>query len=111
MKTGWQSVRLALAGFIVPFMFVYNPALLLLDVTFTTGLQVVITACAGVLLIAAMVEGYLYGRMNIVMRALAGAGAFLLIDSGLVTDIAGLAILLLILFGQKFFFGKKASAA
>jgi UPF0716 family protein affecting phage T7 exclusion len=49
--------------------------------------------------------------MNILMRALAGAGAFLLIDSGLVTDIAGLAILLLILFSQKFFFGKKASAA
>ncbi|MBQ4371913.1 MAG: TRAP transporter permease [Firmicutes bacterium] len=111
MKTGWQSVRLALAGFIVPFMFVYNPALLLLDVTFATGLQVVITACAGVLLIAAMVEGYLYGRMNILMRVLAGAGAFLLIDSGLVTDIAGIAILVLILLGQKFIFGKKAQAA
>ena len=86
MKTGWQSVRLALAGFIVPFMFVYNPQLLLENVTFLSGLQVVVTACTGVVLIAAAAEGYLCGRMNVVMRLLAGAGAFLLIDSGELID-------------------------
>lgn len=107
MKTGWQSVRLALAGFIVPFMFVYNPPLLLENVTFLSGLQVVITACTGVVLIAAAAEGYLMGRMNIPMRVLAGVGAFLLIDSGLWTDLGGLAVLALILLGQKFLFNKK----
>ena len=107
MKTGWQSVRLALAGFIVPFMFVYNPPLLLENVTLLSGLQVVITACTGVVLIAAAAEGYLMGRLNIPMRALAGVGAFLLIDSGLVTDLAGLGCLAIILLGQKFIFNKK----
>ena len=107
MKTGWQSVRLALAGFIVPFMFVYNPPLLLENVTLLSGLQVVITACTGVVLIAAAAEGYLMGRLNIPMRVLAGVGAFLLIDSGLVTDLAGLACLAVILLGQKFIFNKK----
>ena len=107
MKTGWQSVRLALAGFIVPFMFVYNPPLLLENVTLLTGLQVVITACIGVVLIAAAVEGYLMGRMNVVLRLIAGVGAFLLIDSGLVTDLGGLACLAVILLGQKFIFNKK----
>ncbi len=107
MKTGWQSVRLALAGFIVPFMFVYNPPLLLENVTFLSGLQVVITACTGVVLIAAAAEGYLMGRLNIPMRVLAGVGAFLLIDSGLWTDLGGLAVLALILLGQKFLFNKK----
>ena len=107
MKTGWQSVRLALAGFIVPFMFVYNPPLLLENVTFLSGLQVVITACTGVVLIAAAAEGYLLGRLNIPMRVLAGVGAFLLIDSGLVTDLAGLACLAVILLAQKFVFNKK----
>ena len=111
MKTGWQSVRLALAGFIVPFMFVYNPQLLLEQVTWLTGIQVVATACAGVVLIAAAVEGYLCGRMNIVLRLIAGVGAFLLIDSGLVTDIAGIACLAVILLSQKFVFHRQPPAA
>ena len=107
MKTGWQSVRLALAGFIVPFMFVYNPQLLLENVTLLTGIQVVATACTGVVLIAAAAEGYLLGRMNVFLRLLAGVGAFLLIDSGLWTDLGGLACLAVILLAQKFVFNKK----
>ena len=106
MKTGWQSVRLALAGFIVPFMFVYNPPLLLENVTLLSGLQVVITACTGVVLIAAAAEGYLMGRLNIPLRVLAGVGAYLLIDSGLWTDLAGIACLAVILLAQKFIFNK-----
>ena len=106
MKTGWQSVRLALAGFIVPFMFVYNPQLLLEQVTWLTGIQVVVTACVGVLLIAAAVEGYLYGRMNVLLRVIAGIGAYLLIDSRLVTDLAGIACLAIIVAAQKFVFNK-----
>ena len=61
MKTGWQSVRLALAGFIVPFMFVYNPQLLLENVTLLSGLQVVVTACIGVVL-ALVTVGWLIIR-------------------------------------------------
>ena len=106
MKTGWQSVRLALAGFIVPFMFVYNPQLLLENITLITGIQVVITACVGVVLIAAAVEGYLLGRMNVVLRVIAGIGSYLLIDSGLVTDIAGIACLAVIILAQKLVFHK-----
>ena len=106
MKTGWQSVRLALAGFIVPFMFVYNPQLLLENITLITGIQVVITACVGVVLIAAAVEGYLLGQMNILLRVIAGVGSYLLIDSGLVTDIAGIACLAVIILAQKVIFHK-----
>ena len=92
MKTGWQSVKLALAGFIVPFMFVYNPQLLLEKVTLLSGIQVVVTSCVGVLLIAAAVEGYLRGRMNV-----AAAGALLLIDGGGKTDLLGLFCLAVVL--------------
>ena len=96
MKTGWQSVKLALAGFIVPYMFMYNPQLLLEDVTIVSGLQVVITSCLGVLLIAAAVEGYLKGKLNPVFRVASMVGAFLLIDSRAITDIAGIAVLAII---------------
>ncbi len=110
MKTGWQSVKLALAGFIVPFMFVYNPQLLLENVTLFSGIQVVITSCIGVLLIAAAVEGYLNGRLNILLRLIAAVGAFLLIDSRLYTDIAGIVCLAVIL-GFETLFGKKKKTA
>ena len=90
MKTGWQSVKLALAGFIVPFMFMYNPQLLLENVTVISGFQVVITSCAGVVLIAAAVEGYLKGRMPVLLRVVSAAGALLLIDGGGRTDLLGI---------------------
>ena len=104
MKTGWQSVRLALAGFIIPYMFVFNPQLLLENVTLVSGIQVICTSCAGVVLIAAAVEGYLFGRMNVLLRVVSAAGAFLLIDSGLATDIAGVACLAGIILLQIFVF-------
>ncbi len=97
MKTGWQSVKLALAGFIVPFMFVYNPQLLLEDVTVAGGLQVVATSCVGVLLIAAAVEGYLKGRLNVAMRLVAAIGALLLIDGGGKTDLLGILCLAVVI--------------
>lgn len=52
MKTGWASVKLALAGFILPYMFVYNTELLLLDTPIAKGIQVAITAAIGVFLIS-----------------------------------------------------------
>ncbi|NBH33675.1 TRAP transporter permease [Clostridiaceae bacterium] len=97
MKTGWQSVKLALAGFIVPFMFVYNPQLLLENVTVASGLQVVITSCVGVLLIAAAVEGYLKGKLHIALRVVAAIGALLLIDGGGMTDLLGVLCLAVVL--------------
>lgn len=109
MKTGWQSVKLALAGFIVPFMFVYNPQLLLEKVTLLSGIQVVVTSCVGVLLIAAAVEGYLRGRLNVALRVVAAAGALLLIDGGGKTDLLGLFCLAVVL-GAQLMKGKTVAA-
>lgn len=97
MKTGWQSVKLALAGFIVPFMFMYNPQLLLENVTVASGIQVVVTSCVGVLLIAAAVEGYLKGKLNLPLRVVSAAGALLLIDGGWQTDLLGILCLAVVL--------------
>lgn len=109
MKTGVASVKLALAGFIIPYMFVYNQKLMLYDVGILDGIQVVITSCVGVTLIAAAVEGYLFGRLNILLRLVSFAGALLLIDSGLYTDIAGVACLVLIIVIQKLIAARNSS--
>ena len=107
MKTGFTAVKLALAGFIVPYMFVYNTELLLLDTTLIDGIRVAITSCIGVFLISAACEGYLYTKVNPIVRIAMMAGAFLLISSSLITDIAGVVVFVAILFLQKFM-AKKA---
>jgi len=107
MKTGVASVKLALAGFIIPYMFVYNQKLMLENVGLLDGIQVVVTSCIGVTLIAAAVEGYLYGRMHIILRAFSFGAALLLIDSGTVTDVIGIGGLFVIIAIQKFFISGK----
>jgi TRAP transporter 4TM/12TM fusion protein len=110
MKTGFASVRLALAGFIVPFMFVYSPELMLIDTTLGEGTRVVIGACMGVLLIGMAVEGYLFTRMPILLRIVAMVSAFCLIDSGMYSDMLGLAGFFLVIGGQYFLHKKEQGA-
>ena len=112
MKTGWQSVKLALAGFIVPYMFVYNEQLMLSNVTLFSGIQVICTACFGVFLIALAAEGFCFSRANWLVRILSFVAALLLIDSGLSTDIAGIGLAVVVLLIQylKMKKGKNAPA-
>ncbi|MFA7068821.1 MAG: TRAP transporter permease [Acidaminococcaceae bacterium] len=101
MKTGIQSVKLSIAGFIVPYMFVYSPQLMLINTTLAEGTWVALTACLGVFLIAIATEGYVYARMNTIYRIVAATGALCLIKSGLETDILGFVIMVAIIFLQK----------
>ena len=111
MKTGWASVKLALAGFILPYMFVYNTDLLLLDTPLAKAIQVAVTAAVGVFLISTAVEGFLFTKVSIVLRIASLIGAYLLIDSGLVTDIAGIVICAVVFVFQKAAAKKSAPAA
>ena len=105
MKTGFQSLKLALAGFIVPFMFVYNPAMLMLDTTdaLVTSKEfplpslwviasVTVTAIIGIIALSAAVEGYFKSQLNPLMRLILAAGAFMLILPEGMTDLLGIAV-------------------
>ena len=100
MKTGVAAVKLAIAGFIVPFMFVYSPQLLLLDTTWLEGIRVTVGACIGVFMIGVAVEGYLFTRVPMLLRIPAFGCAFFLIHGGLMTDLIGMVGLILLLFVQ-----------
>ncbi|ADY13439.1 TRAP transporter permease [Sphaerochaeta globosa] len=101
MKTGLQSVKLSLAGFIVPYMFIYNTALLLIDTTPLVAIRVSITAIIGVCMIGMATEGYLFTTMNTLLRILAFVGSLLLITANVVQDAIGLAFLVLIVLYQR----------
>ncbi len=100
-KTGFQAVKLALAGFVVPYIFVYSPALLLIDTTPFNTVIVIITAVIGVLALGAAVEGYLNKCLNLVSRLLMLCSALLLIKPGVYSDVIGIAIFILIFISGK----------
>lgn len=118
MKTGFQSLKLALAGFIVPFLFVYNPAMLMIDVegvattarTFALPsvwaiVSITVTSIVGIIALSAAVEGYLKAPLSWGLRLLLAAGALLLIVPEGRTDIAG-AVMLVIIVGWQWFKNK-----
>ncbi|MCK9546998.1 MAG: TRAP transporter permease [Sphaerochaeta sp.] len=100
MKTGLQSVKLSLAGFIVPYIFVYNTALLLLDTSALVAIRVTITAIIGVSMIGLATEGYLFVDMKWPLRVVAFIGALLLITADPVQDAVGFVVLVLIVIVQ-----------
>ncbi|ACA32371.1 TRAP transporter permease [Histophilus somni] len=109
MKTGWQSLRLALAGFIVPFIFVYNPNMLMIDVTNAAVIaktfplpsafeiiNVIVSSVIGVLGLSAAVEGYLKNTIPIWQRIILAIGSLMLIIPEWSTDIIGIAVVVVI---------------
>ncbi|MDY8109164.1 TRAP transporter permease [Fulvimarina sp. 2208YS6-2-32] len=87
--TGAQAMKLAIAGFIVPYMFVFSHAMLMIDATVGNILWVAVTSICGVLLLAVAAEGYFRRVLPIWMRLMALCGALALIYPGLVTDLIG----------------------
>lgn len=90
--TGWQASKLGLAAFLVPFMFVYNETLLFEGSFFDIGLSILLGSL-GVIALAAGVQGYAFNKLNLLQRLAAFVGGLLLIDSGYITDIAGISMI------------------
>lgn len=89
--TGWAAVKIGAAGFIVPFMFVYEPALLMIG-DWPRILGSALTASIGALLLAAGLHGFLLARATWLERTMLLAAALTLIKPGLITDLIGFAL-------------------
>ena len=93
MKTGINATKLAIAAFIVPFIFAYNPQMLFENVTSVFQVvQIVITALLGIFAVAAGLEGYILRKMGWPLRVLAVIGGLTLLIPGTVSDLIGLVI-------------------
>lgn len=96
-KTGFIAMKLAVAGFIVPFMFVFAPEMLLIDATVWSVIIVSLTSILGVLMLSAAIEGYFIRSINIGLRILVAIGGLLLIYPGYLTASIGLGIFVLLI--------------
>ncbi len=106
MKTAFNASKLSIAAFIVPYMFAYSPAMLLVDTSPAQVIQIACTSCIGVFGVAAALEGYCFANMNPVIRIVMAAGGLMLIHPALATDLVGLGLVVVCLAVQ-YMQGKK----
>jgi TRAP transporter 4TM/12TM fusion protein len=92
-KTGVTATRLAVGAFILPYIFVANPQLLLIGATPLGIVQASLTAVVGMTAIGAGLAGFLVTRAHWIERIFLVAAGLLLVDPGLVTDIIGIVVL------------------
>jgi len=99
-KTGINATRLAIAAFIIPFMFVYNPALVLTDYTPLSLTTALISAVVGMVGISSAVMGFLIRRTRLWERIVLFLAGLCLIDPHLILDIIGYGTIALMFFIQ-----------
>ena len=102
MATGGAAFKLASAGFVIPYIFVFNPDLLLRGVDFLTGVTVVSTAVVAILLLSVALEGHFMEPVAWYLRPVLAVGAILLLTTSLTYDLIGLALVLVVLAVQMF---------
>jgi TRAP-type uncharacterized transport system fused permease subunit len=97
--TGWAAMRAGSPAYIVPFMFIYEPALLMIG-DWTTVLHAAVSATLGVILLAAGLFGYLFRPASMWQRVLLVIAALLLIKPGWITDLIGVALAAVVTIAQ-----------
>lgn len=109
MKTALTSTKLAIAAFIVPYVFALNPVMLFEGVSGPLEvILIVITSLVGIFGVSSALQGYFVKNMNVVQRILAGAAGILLIDPNWLTDIIGVTTIAAVIVWQ--LFEKRAGA-
>ena len=95
MKTGINATKLAIAAFIVPYIFAYSPAMLFVDVGGALEVvQICISALLGIFGVAAALNGFLYRRIPAVLRLALAVGGLCMMIPGTLTDVTGLAVVI-----------------
>ena len=94
MKTGINATKLAIAAFIVPYIFAYSPAMLFVNVTSVWAvIQIVLSALLGIFGVAAGLEGFVLRKMNWLYRIVCLVGGLGLMIPGAISDLVGLVLI------------------
>ena len=101
MKTAVNATKLAIAAFLVPYIFAFNNAMLFINTKPLDVVLVIISSTLGMLLIAIGMVGYFLRDTNMIVRLGCVAGGLLLVYPGTVTDLIGLAVLVAVFLLQK----------
>lgn len=108
MKTALQATKLAIAAFVVPYIFAMSPSMLFIDTTPIEVVMICVTSLLGIFGVSAGLSGYMLTNLNPLMRILSVAAGITLMIPGTVTDIVGLVLFVVVILAQKT--AKKATA-
>ena len=97
LKTGINASKLAIAAFIIPYMFVLSPVILMVDATIGNVLLATVTAIIGMVALSSALIGYLVDNCRAYERIILIAGGLMMIKPGMLTDIAGFVLFALVL--------------
>ena len=100
LRTGINASKLAIAAFIIPYMFVLSPVLLMLEGTMLDLFMTTLTALIGMVALSSALIGYLADNCSLLERLVLVAGGLMMIKPGFMTDIAGFALFAVILILQ-----------
>ena len=100
MRTALNASRLAIAAFLVPYVFALNPAMLFIDTVWYEVVLIVLSSFIGMISISVAMEGYLIHEVNPLGRILCAAGGLALLIPGTLSDLAGLVALAIVLAAQ-----------
>ncbi|MGM9527236.1 MAG: TRAP transporter permease [Oscillospiraceae bacterium] len=92
MKTAFNATKLAIAAFIVPYIFALNPALLFIDTSIPEVILIVLTSMLGIFGVAVGTQGYVFSKVPVVLRVLSAIGGLTLLYPGWQTDVIGLVL-------------------
>ena len=92
MKTGFNATRLAIAAFIVPYVFCFNPSMLLMDQGFLKAVQGIVSSLCGLFSLSMALEGFLKSKIQLWLRIICAVAGLLLIFPGTVTDLIGFSV-------------------
>ena len=102
MKTAFNATKLAIAAFIVPYIFAKNPAMLLVNVENPFQVvQIVLSSLVGLFGVAAALNGFLYRPINPLFRLALVAGGLGMMIPGTLTDVIGLAVVVAVVLLQR----------
>ena len=110
MKTGINATKLAIAAFIVPYIFCLNTSMLLVDASALQVAEIIITSLLGIFGVAACMNGHLFDAIPWPLRIVLGIAGIMTMYPTLITDVVGLAVMAVI-FAIQYFTAKKAKAA
>ncbi|WP_297286235.1 TRAP transporter permease [uncultured Brachyspira sp.] len=110
LKTGFEATKLSIGAFIIPYMFVFNPQILMINTTFIEVVPILITSLIGMFGVSAGLEGYVFRKCNFIERILFIAAGLLSIIPEIYTDIIGIGLIAVLVILQILTRKKKAIA-
>ncbi|CCG57757.1 TRAP transporter 4TM/12TM fusion protein [Brachyspira pilosicoli WesB] len=110
LKTGFEATKLSIGAFIIPYMFIFNPQILMINTTFVEVIPILITSLIGMFGVSAGLDGYVFRKCNFIERILFIVAGLLSIYPEFYTDIIGIGLIAALIILQIITRKKKAIA-